>query len=239
MISKDISWLIERPIAHRGLHDVTTGRIENTVGAILAAAEAGYAAELDLQLSGDRVPMVFHDHSMSRLTARSGSIRDWTSEELQCTEIAGSRERIPTLVQLLDAVGGRTALVIEIKGLAGEDAGYCEAVARDLENYGGPVALMSFNHWLLEDMAKLNVGRPLGLTAEGDDRLESTHADIVSKLNLDFVSYNVKDLPCRFVRVFRATGKPVITWTVRSPEQAAHSALYADQITFEGFLPPV
>jgi glycerophosphoryl diester phosphodiesterase len=95
---------------------------------------------------------------------------------------------------------------------------------------------MSFNHWLLEDARALNCQVPLGLTAEGNDDLFNIHTNCVNAYDIDFVSYGISDLPNRFVKDFRKSGKPVISWTIRTPEQMAKSALYADQITFEGFM---
>ena len=86
---------------------------------------------------------------------------------------------------------------------------------------------------------KLGAKIPVGLTAEGSEELCEVHEEAVEAYQPDFVSYGIDDLPNRFVGEFRKTGKPVITWTIRSPEAAAKSALYADQITFEGFLPPL
>lgn len=96
---------------------------------------------------------------------------------------------------------------------------------------------MSFDHWLVEDIHRDAPAIALGLTAEGDDICYATHKAIAERCDVDFVSYGIADLPCRFVTEFRATGKPVITWTVRSPADARKSACYADQITFEGFDP--
>ncbi len=43
--------LLTKPITHRGLHDVTDGRPENSVEALKAALNHGYGIEIDLQLS--------------------------------------------------------------------------------------------------------------------------------------------------------------------------------------------
>ncbi|MCO5133554.1 MAG: glycerophosphodiester phosphodiesterase [Phyllobacteriaceae bacterium] len=232
-------WISERPIAHRGLHDVSRGIFENTLSAAKAAIEHGYAIEVDLHPSRDGVPMVFHDNTLNRLTQESGNVRDRSAGELASIGIGGSADRVPTLAQLLDLTGGRSGLVLELKGIAGEDDGFVAAVLSVLEDYDGPVAIMSFNHWLLADARKLGATIPVGLTAEGDDKLNGVHREAMAAYQPDFVSYGIDDLPNDFVREFHETGRPVITWTVRSPEAAAKSALYADQITFEGFLPPL
>ena len=236
---RDAGWITERPIAHRGLHDVSRGIFENTLSAAKAAVEHGYAIEVDLHPARDGIPMVFHDNTLDRLTTETGNVRDRTAAELATIAIGGSQDRIPTLAQLLNLTGGRSGLVLELKGIAGEDDGFVAAVLETLSGYDGPVAIMSFNHWLLGDARKLGAEIPVGLTAEGGGELYEVHADAVSAYRPDFVSYGIDDLPNRFVEGFRETGRPVISWTVRSPEAAAKSALYADQITFEGFLPPL
>ena len=63
---------LERPIAHRALHDLAAGRPENSRAAISAAVAAGYGVEIDLQLSSDGVAMVFHDERLERLTGARG-----------------------------------------------------------------------------------------------------------------------------------------------------------------------
>ncbi len=58
-------WLTARPIAHRGLHDVSKGVIENSLGALRAALAKGYAVECDLRLSRDGKVFVFHDDDLA------------------------------------------------------------------------------------------------------------------------------------------------------------------------------
>jgi glycerophosphoryl diester phosphodiesterase len=64
----DLSWLVARPIAHRGLHDLSRGLVENSIGAARAAVAHGYGIECDLRLSRDGKVFVFHDDSLERLT---------------------------------------------------------------------------------------------------------------------------------------------------------------------------
>ncbi|MCG6858178.1 MAG: glycerophosphodiester phosphodiesterase [Salaquimonas sp.] len=230
-------WITARPIAHRGLHDISAGRPENSLSAAAAAIANGFAIEVDLQPSSDGVPMVFHDYTLERMTGEKGNVRDWKADELHRLALSNTADHIPTLVELLDAVSGKTGLVLELKGLAGQDDGFVVAVTQTLASYAGPVAIMSFNHWLLADARDEAPRLTLGLTAEGDDSHFGEHVAALRAYDPDFVSYGIGDLPCRFVAEFRQTGRPVITWTVRSPADAVKSARYADQITFEGFDP--
>ena len=57
------SWLVETPIAHRGLFDKT--HPENSLGAFEMAIQNGYAIELDVQLLSDGTVVVFHDEILS------------------------------------------------------------------------------------------------------------------------------------------------------------------------------
>ena len=111
----DCDWLTKVAIAHRGLHDVNHGVEENSLLAFEAAIEHGYAIEADLQLSRDGEAMVFHDRMLDRLTSESGSISDFTAAQLNKIAYANGRGAIPTLVQVLDLVAGRTGLVVEVK----------------------------------------------------------------------------------------------------------------------------
>ncbi|MCB1462465.1 MAG: glycerophosphodiester phosphodiesterase [Nitratireductor sp.] len=235
---KKTDWIAASPIAHRALHDVRAGRPENSLAAAAAAVTQGFHIEVDLQPSRDRVPMVFHDYTLERMAGTKGNVRDLTAEELGRLALCGTDERVPTLAQLLETVAGKSGIVLELKGLAGQDEGFVAEVAKVLAGYDGPVAIMSFNHWLLADARRDAPHLVLGLTAEGDDSHYGEHVAALRAHDPEFVSYGIEDLPCRFVAEFREnTKRPVITWTIRSPQDAAKSALYADQITFEGFDP--
>lgn len=231
-------WIKERPVAHRGYHDMNKQVWENTLSAFSRAVDAGFAIECDIQLSSDSVPMVFHDHDLQRLCGLKGEVRERTAGELGMLSIGGTADRIPKLRQMLTLVKGRVPLVIELKGIsAEEDDGLAEAVLDVLEGYEGKVALMSFDHWLLKDLKSLECPYPVGLTAEGADPEQFFVHDEAMQLGLDFVSYCAPHLPNSFVTALREKGIPVITWTVRDEIMREHTYKYADQMTFEGFDP--
>src|SRR5690606_2594929 len=103
------------PIAHRALHDRAAGRIENSPAAIRAAIDHGYAIEIDLQLSQDGVPMVFHDEDLERLTEETGPVNARPAAALQAIRLAGGGDGIPSLAEVLALVAGRVPLLIELK----------------------------------------------------------------------------------------------------------------------------
>lgn len=234
----DISWLVRRPIAHRGLHDLNATRWENTLSAFRAAAERDYAIECDVHLAADGVPVVFHDSVLDRLTGTPGNIWEKSSAELVQLRVGGTADHVPTLAETLATVAGRVPIVIELKGIEGKDDGLVAAVARDLARYGGPAAIMSFDHWLIRRFAGEAPGIPAGLTANG-----RTVADLEAHFSMlahpiSFVSFGVMDLPNPFVAFVREKlALPVITWTVTGQWAVKVTAEHADQMTFEGFEP--
>ncbi|MBV9286237.1 MAG: glycerophosphodiester phosphodiesterase, partial [Hyphomicrobiales bacterium] len=82
-------WLIARPIAHRGLHDVDQGVIENTLAAAEAAIAHGFAIECDVQLSRDRELFVFHDFTLDRLTDTKGALIEMSAPAIRRVRIVG------------------------------------------------------------------------------------------------------------------------------------------------------
>ncbi len=233
----ELDWLTERPIAHRGYHDLNRNVWENTLSAFSRAVDAGFAIECDLQYAADAIPVVFHDDTLKRLCGIEGDVRQRTAAELGLLTIGGTADRIPTLRQLLDLVKGRVPLVLELKGRKGDDDGFAMAVLDAIEDYDGPIALMSFDHWLLKDLKAIGTGRPLGLTAEGPRPENFAVHEEAMNLGLDFVSYHYGHLPNPFISHQRELGRKVITWTVRDDAARTITAENADQMTFEGFDP--
>ena len=232
----DLSWLTARPIAHRGLHDLNQRRWENTLAAFSAAIDQGYAIECDVHLSADRVPMVFHDEGLDRLTGTGGCIWERTAAELQALRIGGTEEHIPTLEEMLALVDGRVPIVVELKG--SRAGGLVEEVVHRLAAYPGPVALMSFEHELIRDLERHAGVIPYGLTAEGRGLEELKQHFHMLAHGISFVSYSIADLPNAFVRHVRnELSMPVITWTVRDEADVRRTFEHADQMTFEGFMP--
>jgi glycerophosphoryl diester phosphodiesterase len=236
----DIPWLAERPVAHRGLHDLNRTRWENTLSAFREAVRHDYAIECDVHLSSDGVPVVFHDDELKRLTGREGRPCDHTAAELAAMEVGKGGDHIPALAEMLETVAGKVPLVIELKGTEGKDGGLVAKVAGLLAGYRGKACVMSFDHWLIRQFPKDAPGIPAGLTALGqtDKDIEGHFAMLA--YDLSFVSYCLADMPNRFVTLVREhLSMPVISWTVRDQTAADLTFKYADQMTFEGFIPKV
>ncbi len=230
-------WLIETPISHRGLHDDDNRNYENTITSWQASIDGGYSIEADLQITLDGKAVVFHDPDLGRMTDRSGPVRHKTAAELAKMQIMDGRDTIRTLDEHLELTDGSVPLLLELKGIIGEDNGLVGSVAKSLATYKGPAAVMSFNHWLTVQFADEIPDRPRGLTAMGNENCYDFHMGAMHDGDLQFVSYRIHDVPCRFIADIRRKGMPVITWTVRTREECERTYTYANQVTFEGIDP--
>ncbi|MGP1355623.1 glycerophosphodiester phosphodiesterase family protein [Roseicyclus sp.] len=241
------------PIAHRALHDIEQGIPENSRAAIRRAVGAGYGIEIDVQLSSDGRAMVFHDGTLDRLTHATGPVAQRSARELSDLVLRGSEDRIPTLAEVLELVGGRVPLLVEVKDQSGAlsagDDTLERAVAADLAGYEGPVAVMSFNPHVVAALARHAPDVPRGLTTCGyvpsqwTQLPEETCAELRAIGDFDavgasFISHDWTDLGSPRVAELKARGVPILCWTVKSPQVEASARRIADNITFEGYLPP-
>lgn len=233
-----LDWLVARPIAHRGYHDLNREIWENTQTAFRRAAEKGFAIECDVHLAADGTPVVFHDDRLERLTGTPGLIWQRTAAEMAALRIGGTGDHAPALSEVLSLVAGRVPIVVELKGIPGHDQGLVAKVGKLLKAYSGKAAIMSFDHWLVRDFAKDAPGIPAGLTAWGGGLGEiEAHFSMLAH-GISFVSYEVAQLPNPFVTFVRERlNMPVISWTVRDRTALERTYTHADQMTFEGFDP--
>lgn len=242
---------LKLPITHRALHDRAAGRIENSPQAIKAAVKAGYGIEVDLQLSADGVPMVFHDEDLDRLTHETGPLNTRTAAELGRITLKDSTDKIPTLAEVLDLIAGKVPLLIEIKDqtltMAPTDGRLEAATADALKAYRGDVALMSFNPHSIAHMAHLAPLLPRGITtsAYDPDDWAPLPVEVCDRLRpipdydatgSSFISHEGRDLARPRVAELKAQGAKVLCWTIRSAADEALARKVADNVTFEGYL---
>ncbi len=234
-----VAFLRARPFAHRGLHG--PGVLENSRAAFTAAVDGGFGIELDVQASREGEAFVFHDSELDRLADATGSFAALRGVELEKIRLKGCDETIPRLSEILDLVAGRAPILIEIKIEKGQVGVLCLAVRRALEGYNGPVAVMSFHsdvgRWFHEHAPR--IVRGMVITEQEASALPDKGRQAVERqiglwrAKPDFLAYDVADFPSRFAGGQRKRGLPVLTWTVRTPEQEAVAARYADEIIFE------
>ena len=238
-------WLKARPVAHRGLHDVSRRIVENTETAFALALAGNYNIECDLQISGDGEAMVFHDPALARLTVQEGPVNSLSVEQLKQVSFKDSDDKMQTLKELLHQVDGKVPLIIEIKSLVDGDLTLVNRVIEVLADYHGDYCLMSFAPFLMREVKRLAPHIICGAVASPETENLWLHAPLkenpaTTMLDLvdpDFLSYDVKGLSSGFVTTFKINGKPVICWTVKNQKTADYAYQFCDQITFEGFIP--
>ncbi len=226
--------LIERPFAHRGLH--REGRIENSRAAFAAAIDAGMGIELDVQATSDGAAMVFHDSELDRLAEGTGSLAGRTAGELGRIRLRGSDETISRLEEILELVGGRVPLLIELKAPRGRASPLCAAVREALVGYDGPIAPMSFNPDVGDWFARRAPEQLRGLVVtENGRRWRGMAARYFAlwRARPHFLAYDIRDLPSTFAQRQRERGLAILTWTCRSDADRARAALHADQVIHE------
>ncbi len=235
------SWLVKKPIAHRGLHDENAE--ENSPAAFENAIKAGYAIETDLQMTSDGVVVVFHDDDLSRMTGLRGNIQEIDYEYVRYAPLGKSKERMPTFDEFLSLVRGRTPVLIEIK--THKNIGVMEQkILQSLKRYSGEFALQSFNPYIVEWFAKNAPQYVRGQLASDfeDSDLPRYQKYLLKNLAFirrnksQFVSYDINGIQKGLIKRVKRR-MPVLMWTVRSQEQIDSLKGYHDNIIFENFIP--
>lgn len=242
----DTTLFKKRYFAHRGLHDNASDAPENSMAAFRKAVEAGLGMELDVQVTKDGVPVVFHDFKLERICGAPGKIADSTYEELQAYTLCDSKERIPRFSELLEMVDGQVPLIVEIKAETA-NVSCCGIIDSLLRAYRGPYCIESFNPMVLWWFRR-NHGDVVRGQLSSNFRREGEYWNILyfAMTHLlfnfltkpDFIAYNHKfsEEPGRRIcrRLYR---HPAAAWTSRSQQDLEALKGEYDVFIFDSFLP--
>lgn len=231
--------------AHRGLHNNSGQVPENSMAAFRKAVKKGYGIELDVQLSKDGVPVVFHDFTLERMCGKEGKICEYTYEELQQFNLADSLEKIPRFADVLDVIGGKVPLIVELK-VEWMDITVCPVVDELLRKYKGVYCIESFNPMALSWYRRYHNDVFRGQLSEAFTRAGNKSGLYWCLQNLllnwmsrpDFIAYNHEhqgNLSRKLCRgIFRNTA---VAWTIRSQAEMDKAKKHFDIFIFEGFIP--
>jgi glycerophosphoryl diester phosphodiesterase len=209
--------------------------IENTASAFAAAIACNFGIETDLQISADGEAMVHHDDALGRLTDGSDKLAEMSAEAIQKVRFKASADMILTLGDLCELVGSRVTLVLELKSRFDGDLRLARRAADALAGYAGPVAVMSFDPALMKAVRMIAPNLTRGIVAERNPPLGR-----LVGARPQFLAYGIRGLPAAAPLIARwLFGLPLLTWTVRTDEERARAAHWADQIIFEGIIPPL
>lgn len=231
------SWILDSPIAHRGLHNFDYP--ENSIPAFKNAVEHGLPIELDVHIIDDKSVIVFHDNKLSRMTNKDGYVSNLVASDLSEIKLLKTDYGIPTLEQVLETVNGQVPLLIELKKFE-QSFALEDAIIDMLKSYNGEYAVQSFDAFSMEyfyNNAPQILRGQLACYNYGSTRREKGRNKKLkynSVSHPDFISYDITHLPNKYVK---NAGLPVLGWTVRGEIQAQKAREVCDNIIFEGFVP--
>lgn len=148
-------------IAHRGIHN-NLDVPENSILAFKKCLDEGIAIELDIQLTKDNELIVFHDYSLSRMAGSNSVIGDLSLKEIKNLNLLDTKEKIPTLKEVLELVKGKVLIDIEIKNTK-KIKEICNKLIDVLNSYEGNILIKSFNPKIIRYLRKLNNNYTYGL----------------------------------------------------------------------------
>ncbi len=215
--------------AHRGLHNPLFSIVENSATAIRMAVEAGVGIEIDVQMSSDRVPMVFHDETLFRLTGEDGRLSFMKAVDIRNVPYSVGTDHIISLEDCLNLVQGKVPLLIEVKshwtGLPEMEQGLIDV----LNSYNGSHGIMSFDPSIIERLKKLGSSSPLGLVtaqcpskdwpgiSEEQRQSGTLQFEKARELEIGFIAHEIGDIHNPYLsKLIQDLKIPLMSWTVKS-----------------------
>lgn len=231
--------------AHRGLFDNNSQAPENSLPAFKRAVDAGYGIELDVQLSKDGIPVVFHDATLKRMCGIDGNVWDYTLAELQQMRLAGSCATIPTFAEALKTVDGNVPLIIEYK-LDVAQTKVCVLCNELLKDYSGVYCIESFHPLALlwykkhrPDIVRGQLCMEYWNEKQYRGRfslllLSHMITNIVTRP--DFIAYKHSDASNISRRICKKLGALSVAWTIKNETQYQKAKKHFDLFIFDSFL---
>jgi glycerophosphoryl diester phosphodiesterase len=232
--------------AHRGLHDNKNGVPENSLLSFRRAMEKGYGVELDVQLTADNIPVVFHDGDLKRMCGDERKVRELTYNELKGFRLLGTDERIPLFTDALDLLG-QTPIVCEIKTYPNNSLEVCSVVADILKGYDCRLCIESFNPLAIKyfkkntpEIIRGQLSMDFAKSKSGVNRftgfmLKNLLFNFCAKP--DFIAFRHTDYKCFSFSLCRKLFKPFcFAWTVTSPAEEERTSQNFDTVIFENYL---
>lgn len=214
-------------IAHRGASAYFP---ENTMSAFRAAVSMDVdMIELDVLLSKDKVPVVFHDEILDQKTNGSGLVSDYTLSDLQELD-AGSwfskkfkNERIPTLKKVLEYSKNKVLVNIEIKPEAvteSENSGIVELVLNLVSKLEmeSKVLISSFDYRVLERVKKSGSDVKAAILYEPGQANGRTPKQLLNHYSVDVFNLSQAELTESRAQQLRNQKIPFLVYTVNDKE---------------------
>ena len=198
-------------IGHRGARAYEP---ENTLRSFQRAIELGVdAVELDVRKTKDNEIVVIHNVDVNKTTDGSGSVSDFTLEEIK-RFVTEKGEKIPTLTEVLDSVGKRVKVLVELK-----ETGIEEQVLGLIRQKGliENVVIVSFHEDALRKVRELDGEVATGL-------IYVRHKNPIQaalELKAEYLLSLYRFTHSANIKKAHEKGLKVIVWTINNEEEVA------------------
>lgn len=205
-------------IGHRGAMGLEP---ENTLRSFQKALELGVnMVELDVYVLKTGELVLMHDDDVDRTTNGHGKVWDFSFQDLRKLD-AGNGEQVPTLEEVLDLIGERAKVNIELKGPA-----TATPVAQVIKEYTGnqgwkkeSFVVSSFNPAELRRFKKLCPDIYTGICISKKVPLAKFFASTLpDATKANSINPGIDLVDKKFVDTAHALGHQVYVWTVNDPQ---------------------
>ena len=244
---KNLEWIKNRLIAHRGLHTGNGIVPENSMKAFRLAIEKNYGIECDVNVLKDGTVVVFHDKDLKRMCGDDRRLQDMTVDEIKQVRLLDSKEIIPTLPEFLELVNKQVPLLIELKP-NGSYKVLCEAFMKVMDHYQGEWAMHSFHpgsvNWFRKNRPQIIRGQISEYFLQDDKmnkilRFGMKHLLFNIITRPDFVNYGIHNMPNKYVDRAQRHGIIVIGYAAHNQEQFDMCKHRYSNSVFEFFEPKI
>lgn len=237
----------KRSYAHRGFHDNENGPSENSLEAFISAAKHGYGVELDVQLTEDKQPIVFHDSNLNRTSGIDKNIREINYEELKTIKIF-NRDQIPLFIDVLDHYDRSLPIIIEIKSEGNREwvDEICRTTYELLKGYSGIYCIESFDPiavgWFKKNAPHVIRGQLASHRKNYQGSTNPITAFLLQNLMLNFISrphfiaydHESDCFNLFLMKLFKAI---IFRWTIKDEKRHHELEGVSDGLIFEGYTP--
>ena len=233
---KNLTFLLNNIIAHRGYHKKELGIPENSIPAFIRAIENNYIIELDVHVLKDNNIIVFHDDNLKRMTGIDKNIKELTYDELKNVKLYNTNYTIPLLSEVLSIVDGKVPILIELKYDV-RNHRLEDNLMKILKEYNGEYAVQSFDPFILSYFKRKypNIIRGQLSYDFNNKKMNYFKKYILSHMKLnfiskpDFISYGVNSpLIYKLKR-----NKIVLGWVIRNKNDYVKLKKYCDNFICE------
>lgn len=234
-------FVLPRFIAHKAKSEGYPGNSIEGIAELVSKGIGGI--EIDIQLSKDGVPVLFHGLDLAEGTTGQGKVSDVHYSQIEKLNLTKDGQTSPFKVPKLDAVlekfCNRTILVLDVKSSAILDQSITEAAVALVQKYRcqSSVIFDAINPAILRTVRRLDQSIPVSLSfledntatkEESQDQLNEIPVFLRWRVTQNILrAYILPDyLSPRFsvaddrLRELKDLGYPLIAWTVDSADEA-------------------